>query len=198
MLFWILNIILLFNLSLCIGLKALIIPQSASMLSTSGGGICYNQELNPALISVDNSYISLSENLWLGGVSGQKISYYFNNHNYISFENLSINDIELRNEVASESPIGFFGASWYALEMNKSFDVLFENLSFGYKVKFNYSKLFSESMHGFSVDLGINNKVNENLDIGFLIRNIGREFSDNLRLNNEILIGVEQNILCQI
>jgi hypothetical protein len=45
-------------------------------------------------------------------------------------------------------------------------------------------------MHGFSVDLGINNKVNENLDIGFLIRNIGREFSDNLRLNNEILIGV--------
>tara|TARA_A100001388_G_C28772478_1_gene504822 strand:- start:2699 stop:3538 length:840 start_codon:yes stop_codon:yes gene_type:complete len=190
MLFWILNIILLFNLSLCIGLKALIIPQSASMLSTSGGGICYNQELNPALISVDNSYISLSENLWLGGVSGQKISYYFNNHNYISFENLSINDIELRNEVASESPIGFFGASWYALEMNKSFDVLFENLSFGYKVKFNYSKLFSESMHGFSVDLGINNKVNENLDIGFLIRNIGREFSDNLRLNNEILIGV--------
>ena len=88
MLFWILNIILLFNLSLCIGLKALIIPQSASMLSTSGGGICYNQELNPALISVDNSYISLSENLWLGGVSGQKISYYFNNHHYISFENL--------------------------------------------------------------------------------------------------------------
>ena len=41
-----------------------------------------------------------------------------------------------------------------------------------------------------TVDLGINNKVNENLDIGFLIRNIGREFSDNLRLNNEILIGV--------
>ena len=147
----ILFILISFNLSICIGLKALIIPQSASMLSTSGGGICYNQELNPALISVDNSYISLSENLWLGGVSGQKISYYFNNHHYISFENLSINDIELRNEVASESPIGFFGASWYALEMNKSFDVLFENLSFGYKVKFNYSKLFSESMHRLSL-----------------------------------------------
>ena len=165
MLFWILNIILLFNLSLCIGLKALIIPQSASMVSTSGGGICYNQELNPALISMVIKFKPKKN------------------------KNLSINDIELRNEVASESPIGFFGASWYALEMNKSFDVLFENLSFGYKVKFNYSKLFSESMHGFSVDLGINNKVNENLDIGFLIRNIGREFSDNLRLNNEILIG---------
>ena len=190
MLIKVLFILLSFNLSLCIGLKALVIPQSASLLSTSGTGICYSYEVNPALLFADNSSISLSKNSWLGGVSGQKISYIFNKRNYISFESLSINDIELRDEIATESPIGFFGAHWYAAEINKSYDLGFNNLTFGYKIKFNYSKLFSESMHGYSIDLGLNQNLNQNLNIGILLKNIGREFASNLRVENNILFGV--------
>ena len=190
MLIKVLFILLSFNLSLCIGLKALVIPQSASLLSTSGTGICYSYEVNPALLFADNSSISLSKNSWLGGVSGQKISYIFNKRNYISFESLSINDIELRDEIATESPIGFFGAHWYAAEINKSYDLGFKNLTFGYKIKFNYSKLFSESMHGYSIDLGLNQNLNQNLNIGILLKNIGREFASNLRVENNILFGV--------
>ena len=190
MLIKVLFILLSFNLSLCIGLKALVIPQSASLLSTSGTGICYSYEVNPALLFADNSSISLSKNSWLGGVSGQKISYIFNKRNYISFESLSINDIELRDEIATESPIGFFGAHWYAAEINKSYDLGFKNLTFGYKIKFNYSKLFSESMHGYSIDLGLNQNLNQNLNIGILLKNIGREFGSNLRVENNILFGV--------
>ena len=190
MLIKVLFILLSFNLSLCIGLKALVIPQSASLLSTSGTGICYSYEVNPALLFADNSSISLSKNSWLGGVSGQKISYIFNKRNYISFESLSINDIELRDEIATESPIGFFGAHWYAAEVNKSYDLGFNNLTFGYKIKLNYSKLFSESMHGYSIDLGLNQNLNQNLNIGILLKNIGREFASNLRVENNILFGV--------
>ena len=190
MLIKVLFILLSFNLSLCIGLKALVIPQSASLLSTSGTGICYSYEVNPALLFADNSSISLSKNSWLGGISGQKISYIFNKRNYISFESLSINDIELRDEIATESPIGFFGAHWYAAEINKSYDLGFNNLTFGYKIKLNYSKLFSESMHGYSIDLGLNQNLNQNLNIGILLKNIGREFASNLRVENNILFGV--------
>jgi len=184
-------ILLSFNLSICIGLKALIIPQSASLLSTSGTGISYSHEINPALLLEANSYLSLSKNSWLGGVSGQKISYIFDNRKYISFESLSINDIELRDEIATETPIGFFGAHWYAVEINESYDFPFnKEFTFGYKVKLNYSKLFTESMHGYSIDLGFNNKIKENLNIGLLIKNLGHEYSNNLRVDNNILLGV--------
>jgi len=187
----ILFILLSFNLSICIGLKALIIPQSASLLSTSGTGISYSHEINPALLLEPNSYLSLSKNSWLAGISGQKISYFFDNRKYISFESLSINDIELRDEIASEEPLGFFGADWYAAEINKSYDLSFyENITFGYKVKLNYSKLYTESMHGYSIDIGFNNQINKNLNIGLLIKNLGREYSNNLRVDNDILLGV--------
>jgi len=187
----ILFILLSFNLSICIGLKALIIPQSASILSTSGTGISYSHEINPALLLESDSYLSLSKNSWLAGVSGQKISYIFDRRKYISFENLSINDIELRDEIATEEPLGFFGADWYAAEINESFDLSFyENSTFGYKVKLNYSKLYTESMHGYSIDIGFNNQINKNLNIGLLIKNIGREYSNNLRVDNDILLGL--------
>ena len=187
----ILFILLSFNLSICIGLKALIIPQSASILSTSGTGISYSHEINPALLLESDSYLSLSKNSWLAGVSGQKISYIFDRRKYISFENLSINDIELRDEIATEEPLGFFGADWYAAEINESFDLSFyENITFGYKVKLNYSKLYTESMHGYSIDIGFNNQINKNLNIGLLIKNIGREYSNNLRVDNDILVGL--------
>lgn len=189
MLIKILFILLSFNFSFCIGLKALIIPQSASQLSNSGTGICYNYEINPAVLLVEDAYVSLSKNSWLGGISGQKISYIFNNRNYISLESLSVSDIELRDEIATESPIGFFGAHWYAAEINQSYDLFSNKFTFGYKVKLNYSKLFSESMHGYSIDLGFNNKISENLNIGFLLKNLGEEFSTNLRVNSDILLG---------
>ena len=191
MLYKILFILLSFNLSICIGLKALIIPQSASILSTSGTGISYSHEINPALLLESDSYLSLSKNSWLAGVSGQKISYIFDRRKYISFENLSINDIELRDEIATEEPLGFFGADWYAAEINESFDLSFyENITFGYKVKLNYSKLYTESMHGYSIDIGFNNQINKNLNIGLLIKNIGCEYSNNLRVDNDILLGL--------
>ena len=187
-------LLLLFSLSMPIGLKALVIPQSASLLATSGAGISYHYEINPALLLETSPYISLSKNSWLGGISGQKISFIPGNRKYISFENLSIDNIELRDEIASESPIGFFGANWYAVEINESYDLSFiKNLRIGYKVKLNYSKLFTESMHGYSIDIGVHKQIENNLSMGLLIKNLGQEYSDNLRIENDLLVGLGIN-----
>ena len=57
--------ILFLSLSFSIGLKALVIPQSASLLSTSGTGISNNYQVNPALLLNEKNHVSFSKNIWL-------------------------------------------------------------------------------------------------------------------------------------
>lgn len=182
-----------FNFLHPIGLRALVIPQTASLLSKSGAGISYSAEVNPALFFNDNPYVSFSKNTWFGEITGQKISLLSKNKIYISFETLSITDIELRDEIASDSPIGLFGAYWYALELNQSKNLKFSiknDISIGYKVKINLSKLYTETMKGYTIDFGINEKINNNLSIGFVIKNFGKEYSNHLKANSSPLYGI--------
>ena len=176
-----------------IGLKALIIPQTASLLSKSGAGISNSHDVNPALLYSTNSHVSFSKNNWFGDLEGQKIAVLLENRTLLSFETLSVTDIELRDEIASDSPIGFFGAYWYALELNRPINLkasISDHLSIGYKIKFNFSKLYTEKMQGYSFDIGLNNKINDNLSLGFVIKNIGEESSNNLRVDNLATIGL--------
>ena len=101
--------ILFLSLSFSIGLKALVIPQSASLLSTSGTGISNNYQVNPALLLNEKNHVSFSKNIWLGDVSGQKICLISKNKTYFSFETLSVSDIELRDEIANDTPYGLSG-----------------------------------------------------------------------------------------
>jgi len=175
-----------------IGLRALVIPQTASLLSQSGAGISNSFQVNPALLLNANNGVSFSRNTWLGGITGQKMSLLSKNNTYISFETLSVSDIELRDEIASDSPIGFFGAYWYALELNRAVS-LDDNFSLGYKIKMNLSKLYTETMNGYTLDVGINKLINNNFSIGFLIKNLGKEYSDNLNASNTISYGLGIN-----
>ncbi|SVE54150.1 uncharacterized protein METZ01_LOCUS507004, partial [marine metagenome] len=145
---------LFFNFLYPIGLRALVIPQSASLLSKSGAGISQSAEVNPALLSNYSPHVSFSRNSWFGDITGQKISLLFKNKTYISFETLSVTDIELRDEIASDSPIGLFGAYWYAIELNRSINFnssIINKFSIGYKVKINFSKLYTETMKGYTL-----------------------------------------------
>ena len=175
-----------------IGLRALVIPQTASLLSQSGAGISNSSLVNPALLLNENNHVSFSRNSWLGGIVGQKISLLSKNKTYISFETLSVTDIELRDEIASDSPIGLFGAYWYALEFNKAMFIA-DDFNLGYKVKINFSKLYTETMKGYTVDLGANKLINKNLSIGFIIKNFGEEYSSNLNVHNTPTYGMGLN-----
>tara|TARA_B100000029_G_C17512777_1_gene936913 strand:+ start:619 stop:1476 length:858 start_codon:yes stop_codon:yes gene_type:complete len=194
------NILILFlfvNSIFAIGLKALIIPQSALTLGGSSTGIADNisVDLNPASLVFIEPYLGFSKNNWFGDLNGQKISVVWNekNKSYFSFESLSIADIELRDEVASENPIGFFGAFWYAFDLSKTIDIKSlsaRNFYFGYKVKFNLSKLYTESMYGGTVDFGIIKKMSNNLSVGFVTKNLGKEYYNNTSFNTDMTIGL--------
>ena len=104
-----------------IGLKALIVPQTAEMISLSSSGIAGNIDIgvNPASIVQDTSSISFSSNEWLGGLLGSKVSYtksIKNSYHYFSFEYLGIDDIELRDEQPSDLPDGYVKSNWIALD----------------------------------------------------------------------------------
>ena len=176
-----------------LGLRALIIPQTATLLSKSGAGIANSYDVNPALLSSSDLFVSFSRNSWLGGVSGQKISMLPRNKTYISFETLSVTDIELRDEIANDSPLGFFGAYWYALDLSRSKKIdigIIKNLDFGYKVKINFSKLYAETMKGYTIDIGVNKKINKKLSLAFVAKNIGKESSSNLRTETIPTVGI--------
>jgi hypothetical protein len=176
-----------------LGLRALIIPQTATLLSKSGAGIANSYDVNPALLSSSDLFVSFSRNSWLGGVSGQKISMLSKNKTYISFETLSVTDIELRDEIANDSPLGFFGAYWYALDLSRSKKIdigLIKNLDLGYRVKMNFSKLYTETMKGYTIDVGFNKKINNTLSLAFVAKNIGKESSSNLRTKTIPTIGI--------
>ena len=185
-------IILLFSINIIfsIGIKALAIPQSALLLAKSGAGISNSLDVNPALIHSFDTYVSFSKNQWLGDLEGQKISILLKNNTLLSFESLSVDDIELRDEIASDSPIGFFGVYWYAWELNKKLNINYKDISFGYKLKFNFSKLYTETMHGYTIDIGMMKQVNNRVDLGLVVKNIGNESTNSLRAGTIPIFGV--------
>jgi len=178
------------NIVFPIGIKALAIPQSALLLAKSGTGISNSLDINPGLIHSFNPYVSFSKNQWLGDLDGQKISILLKNNTLLSFESLSVDDIELRDEIANDSPIGFFGVYWYAWELNRKLNINYKDISLGYKLKFNFSKLYTETMHGYTIDIGMMKRVNSKIDLGFVIKNFGNESTNSLRAGTIPIFGI--------
>jgi len=183
-----------------IGLKALIIPQNAILIGSSSTGIAYHPELNPANHYNKNANFSFSNNTWFADVKGQKLSAlidskkYFD-YSFIAMESLSVTDIELRNEIANDEPLGLFGVYWYALELSQSVNLkkYLKNLgdiNFGYKIKVNFSKLYSSTMYGYTLDIGINKKINNNITASFVVKNFGKEYSNDLSADHPIVYGI--------
>lgn len=181
------------NFVFSIGIKALAIPQSAELLAKSGIGISSSIYVNPSLISHNISpFVSFSKNGWFGDIEGQKISVVLENEILLSFETLSVEDIELRDEIANDTPLGFFGAYWYAFELNKKIHFNYfdrKNINLGYKVKYNFSKLYTETMQGYSLDIGISKQISDNVLLGIVIKNIGKESSRILEVSTIPLVG---------
>ena len=187
------------NLVYAIGLKSLVIPQSALVLGSSNIGIGDNlsSEINPSSLIEINPYLGFSRNIWLGDVDGQRISMMWNRkmNSHLSFESLNVKDIELRNKVANDEPLGFFGAYWYAIDFSRGLDLKkifpkFESLQVGYKIKFNLSKLYTESMYGVTFDLGIRKKINDRLFFGLVLKNFGKEIDKNLTVDTPEIFGI--------
>jgi len=195
--------LIIFNFSWAIGLEALVIPQKATVISTSGAGIggYIDASINPASLKYIRPHLGMSDNLWYADISGIKSNFSFgeNIHRTLSIESIGLDDIELRytNEV---NPSGYVEAKWIAFDFSSEIDLnrIFEDtrdFSLGYNIKLNYSKLHTERYWGYSIDVGFQKKINDKLNFGFVSKNFGREYSLSGidRIENYIGLGIAYN-----
>ena len=198
----IIYIIYLVNFIWGIGLDALIIPQKANVIAMSSGGIASDLDIaiNPS--SKVRPYLGFSNNNWLAGVSGQKSTWIFtgDTNYFLSFESLGVNDIEYHSDNDSD-PEGYISANWYAVDFGNNFNIdkYFDNMNMqlGYNLKLNYSKLYVENSWGYTLDLGLNKEISDNFHIGFVIKNLGKQYyssQENISINNYVGMGISHNL----
>ena len=196
-------IICLMSFVWSIGLEALVIPQKATILAMSGSGIAGNLDIaiNPS--SSVEPYFGFSNNTWLAGLSGQKTTWMFKgdmNHS-LSFESLGIDDIEKHSDNDS-NPEGYVSANWFAIDYGSSINlskyfVSIKGLKVGYNVKLNYLKLHTENSWGYTFDLGLTKKISDSFNMGFVIKNSGKEYyssEESITINPYVGIGISHNI----
>ena len=196
-------LIIFINLSYAIGLKALVIPNNAEIISVSGTGIAGNidVEINPASIVNIKPYIGFSNNNWLGDLSGNRLTYYWEENSLISFESLGLDEIELRDEVPNDEPIGYTEVKWLAIDISQKLNIdrwlkRSTGIDMGYKVKFNYSKVHTDRYYGYTLDFGLQKNINDKITIGAVIKNLGKEYdgSSYSTINPRIGIGTSISV----
>jgi len=133
---------------------------------------------NPAgLAGSENNSVILMHNSWLQDINQEfgAIQFINGKHNIaFSLNMISVTGIELRDERASEIPIGdmqflntYVGLA-YATEVVGSWQI-------GLQAKYLYEKYYLYSADGFALDMGVTKKnVLKDLSWGFVLQNLGK------------------------
>ena len=179
--------------SFAIGLQGLIIPQSGHILSMAGAGIAgdIDPALNPAMLKKDHPYMQFSLNRWLGGVSGSNTLFRWGNEvqKQVSIQSWSAKGLELWGDLPDERPLGSFGVHWAsaAFSISHHFNTPYR---FGLRIQTNYSHLFTESISGITMDVGTVLPLGSSFTAAGVIRNIGYEYTNNLRAELPVEGGI--------
>ena len=174
----------LFSYSWAIGLQGLVIPQSGQILAMSGTGIAgdIDPALNPAMNVSSHPFMQFSLNRWLGDVSGSQTLFRWGNEipKQVSIQSWSAKDLELWGDSPDDRPLGSFGVHWVAsaFSISHHFNTPYR---FGLRIQTNYSHLFTETLSGITLDVGTIMPLGPSLTLGAVIRNIGYEYTNNLR-----------------
>jgi len=133
---------------------------------------------NPAgLAGSGNNSVILMHNSWLQDVNQEFGAVQFVNgtHNIaVSINMISVTGIELRDETASEIPIGETQALNTYLGLAYATEI-FGSWQFGLQAKYLYEKYYLYSADGFALDLGIKKEnLLQDLSWGLVIQNLGK------------------------
>jgi hypothetical protein len=133
---------------------------------------------NPAgLAGSGNNSLILMHNSWLQEINQEFGAVQFVNgiHNLaVSINMMSVSGIELRDETASEIPIGDTQALNTYLGLAYATKI-FDNWQFGLQAKYLYEKYYLYSADGFALDLGIKKEnLLQDLSWGLVIQNLGK------------------------
>tara|TARA_B100001142_G_C14224487_1_gene612901 strand:+ start:167 stop:1078 length:912 start_codon:yes stop_codon:yes gene_type:complete len=187
-------IVLICFINMCfpIWLDALLISHKASTLSLSGTGIggFVDASLNPASLYNIETYMGMSSNKGYIDAKGNKSTWVFGNesvHRFISVESFGVDDIPVHND-NDGIPEGVTSTKWLAfdygsnIDLNKFFSDT-KGFQIGYNMKLNYIKLDSERYWGYTFDFGMNKIINEKINLGLVLKNLGQEYSVNKKIN---------------
>jgi hypothetical protein len=132
---------------------------------------------NPAgLAGSGKNSVVLMHNSWLQDINHEfaAIQFVNGNHNLaVSLNMISVNGIELRDETASESPIGETHALNTYLGLAYATQI-FNNWQIGLQAKYLYEKYYFFTADGFAIDIGLKKEnILPDLSWGFVIQNLG-------------------------
>jgi hypothetical protein len=159
----------------------------------AGAGIAgdIDPALNPAMLKKNHPYMQFSLNRWLGGVSGSNTLFRWGNEvqKQVSIQSWSAKDLELWGDSPDERPLGSFGVHWAsaAFSISHHFNTPYR---FGLRIQTNYSHLFTESISGITMDVGTVLPLGSSFTAAGVIRNIGYEYTNNLRAELPVEGGI--------
>ena len=185
--------ILLVSTTWAIGLQGLVIPQNGQILSTASAGLAgdIDPALNPAMNTSSHSYLQFSLNRWLGDVSGSRTLFRWGSEipKQLSIQSWNAKELELWGDSPNDRPLGTFGVHWVAAAFSISHH-LNTPYRFGLRIQTNYSNLFTESLTGITLDAGTIIPLGSSLTLGAVIRNLGYEYTNNLRAELPVEVGI--------
>ncbi len=174
-----------------IGFQALNFPQNAYQLALSGAGLGgeVHPLANPAAILVQKQpHLQFSHNNWFGDVSGNQFMVAWNKQRpqLLTLQTWDLNDIELWGEIPDEEPLGEFGVHWLATAYTRGYH--FGEWNTGFTFRASYAKLYTETNSAVTVDVGASRIFNDNISLGFVLKNIGYSAGD-LDMTLPVTIG---------
>jgi len=175
------------------GIQSFQLPHNAYELSCSNSGIGNTNNININFSGINNfkNHWSFSSIQWYQGVKGNNIEYKWGkkSHHYINLYNLYAKDIELRDIIPTENPIGFFDIQHISFSYGYGASI-FEKLNYGIQTNLSYNQLYVDESFGYHLDFGFSYMYNEVLSIGFSAQQIGFEKHNNLTKKYPILVGI--------
>ena len=188
------------SLGFPIWLDALLISHKANTLALSNTGIGGHVDaaLNPASLNNINPYIGMSSNKGYIDAKGNKSTWIFGKdiHRFVSVESFGVDEIPVQLD-NDGIPEGYTTTDWLAFDFGSAIDTkkIFpksENFNIGYNIKFNFIKLDTERYWGYTFDFGINKQINQNFNLGFVVKNLGQEYSvtDKINIDDYSYLGL--------
>mgnify|MGYP000739370911 CR=1 FL=1 len=147
--------------------------------------------LNPAMNVSKKSYFQFSLNRWLGDIKGSQTAYHWGQEisQHITIQSWNAKDLQLWGENPDYTPLGTFGVHYVSAAYSISHH-LSTPYRFGVRIQTNYTHLFTESMNGITLDLGALFPLSSFITAGFVVRNLGYEYTNNLRADLPLEVGI--------
>ena len=190
LIFKILTLILLIqSIIFGIGTQFLSIPQTAMELIIGVNPVIINQANRPV--------VSASYGNWLADMKISSFSY--NRHAFggsagFDFRYITLNDIELRSDRPTDEPLAIFGATAIAFDGNYIRQTKLGLLST--ELRYISMQLLDKTATGYAMDIGLQKKINNKLDVGIGLYNLGSMselYKEKPKLPVRLIIGSNYN-----